>query len=58
MTEHEICEACKRGRHDHCAAQVPASGARCNCSVCWGECTDKASMVNDLPMISAKEALP
>jgi len=30
-----ICSACQRGRHDHCAQQVPASGIQCECTTCW-----------------------
>ena len=32
----ESCVACKTGRHDHCGAQVSASGTTCKCPVCLG----------------------
>ncbi len=31
-----ICQACSRGRHEECSAQVLA-GTPCTCVPCWGE---------------------
>lgn len=31
-----ICEACIRGCHEHCGAQVRAANAPCGCEHCWG----------------------
>lgn len=36
MTPTKVCQACERGQHAHCSAQVPAANAPCPCPTCWG----------------------
>lgn len=32
----KICQACERGFHEDCSAQVKAANAPCDCEHCWG----------------------
>jgi hypothetical protein len=35
MTE-KLCQACDRGNHEDCSAQVLATNMPCECEHCWG----------------------
>ena len=41
-----ICQACERGSHEDCSAQVSAANSPCDCEYCWGK-SDSVDLLPD-----------